>query len=63
MHHPEISLSADILKDTVWRKTDNDLGLCMIPMLAPIPYGKGIDSTAFDDSFVNEMEKIQAPME
>ncbi len=30
----------------------------MIPMLTPIPYGKGVDSTVFDDSFVNEMEKM-----
>jgi hypothetical protein len=30
----------------------------MIPMLAPILYGKGIESTVFDDDFINEMEKM-----
>ncbi len=57
-HRPEIPLSADILKDTVWKKSDKDLALCMIPMLAPIPYSKGIESTVFDDDFINEMEKM-----
>jgi hypothetical protein len=57
-HCPEIPLSMDILKDTVWKKLDKDLALCMIPMLTPIPYGKGVESTVFDDDFINEMEKM-----
>ena len=30
----------------------------MIPILAPIPFGKRIESTIFDDRFINEMEKM-----
>jgi hypothetical protein len=57
-HRPEIPLSADILKDTIWREAKNELALCVIPLLAPVPFGKRIESTIFDESFVNEMEKL-----
>jgi hypothetical protein len=57
-HYPEMPLSADILKDTIWKEAKKELALCMIPILAPVPFGKRIESTIFDDSFVNEMEKM-----
>jgi hypothetical protein len=57
-HHPEIPLSVDILKDTIWREAKNELALCVIPILAPVPFSKRIESTIFDESFVNEIEKL-----
>ncbi len=51
-------LSADILKDTIWKEAKKELALCMIPILAPVSFGKRIESTIFDDSFINEMEKM-----
>jgi hypothetical protein len=30
----------------------------VIPILAPVPFGKRIESTIFDESFVDEMEKL-----
>jgi hypothetical protein len=57
-HRPEMPLSADILKDTIWKEAKKELALWMIPTLAPVPFGKRIKSTIFDDSFVNQMEKM-----
>jgi hypothetical protein len=51
-------LSADILKDTIWKETKKELALCMIPILAPVPFSKRIKSTIFDDSILDEMEKM-----
>jgi hypothetical protein len=41
-----------------WREAKNELALCVIPILAPVPFGKRIESTIFDESFVDEMEKL-----
>ncbi len=57
-HCPEIPLSADILKDTIWREAKNELALCVIPILAPVPFGIRIESTIFDEGFVDEIEKL-----
>jgi hypothetical protein len=57
-HCPDMPLSADILKDTIWKEPKKELVLCMIPSLAPVLFGKRIESTIFDDNFVDKMEKM-----
>jgi hypothetical protein len=57
-HHPKISLKANVLKGTEWENAIKDIALCVIPNLAPLPFGKTISSINFDDSFINKMDTI-----
>ncbi len=57
---PEIPLQADLVKDTNWEDATNKILLIAIPTLVPLPYGKEIESTTFNDNFVEEMQKISS---
>jgi hypothetical protein len=46
---PEIALKTNIVKDTEWEFAENDIALCIVSILTPIPFGKNIKSTSFDD--------------
>jgi hypothetical protein len=51
---PNIALKANIVKDTEWEFAEDEIALCVVPILAPIPFGKNIEST-FNDSFIKEI--------
>jgi hypothetical protein len=59
-YRPEIPLQADLVKDTDWKDATNKILLIPIPTLIPLPYGKKIESTTFDDNLVEEMQKISS---
>jgi hypothetical protein len=59
-HRPEIPLQADLVKETDWEDATNEISLIAIPTLVPLPYGKEIESTTFDNDFVKEMQKISS---
>jgi hypothetical protein len=46
------------MTNTVWEEAKKDIVLIVIPIVAPIPYGKDIKSTIFDDDFIEEMQMI-----
>jgi hypothetical protein len=56
--HPKIALKVNIIKDTEWEFAEDDIALCVVPVLAPIPFGKYIEFISFDDSFIKEMSSI-----
>ncbi len=55
---PEIALQPEMLKDREWVNATKDLALIMIPTLAPLLFGKVIESTMLDDDFIEEMMKL-----
>jgi hypothetical protein len=55
---PEIELQPEMLKDSEWVNATKDLALIVIPTLAPLPFGKVIESTMLDDDFIEEMMKL-----
>ena len=55
IHRPR---SSDRLTVTVWDEAKKDIALIVIPIVATIPYGKDINSTIFDDDFIEEMQMI-----
>ncbi len=57
-YHPEIALQPEMLKDTEWDGATKSLALIVLPTLAPLPFGKEIESTTLDNDFVNKMAKI-----
>jgi hypothetical protein len=57
---PETLLQANIVKETDWEKAMTEIVLIVLPTVVPLPFGKEIESTSFDDSFVEEMEKISS---
>jgi hypothetical protein len=59
-YRPEIPLQADLSKDTDWEGATNKILLIAIPTLIPLPYGREIESTTFDDDFAKEMQKISS---
>jgi hypothetical protein len=59
-YRPEIPLQADLVKDTDWEDATNKILLIAIPTFVPLPYGKEIESTTFDDGFAEEMQKISS---
>jgi hypothetical protein len=52
---PKIVLKANIIKDAEWEFAEHNIPLCVVPILASIPFGKNIESISFDDSFIEEM--------
>ena len=57
---PEIPLEADTVKETDWEKASNEIASISIPTLVPLPFGKEIESTSFDEAFIEEMSKISS---
>jgi hypothetical protein len=55
---PEIPLQAKMVKDTKWEAVTEDIALVILPTLAPLPFGRDIESTMLDDDFVEGMAKI-----
>jgi hypothetical protein len=55
---PKIAHKTNIVKGTEWESTEHNIALCVVPVLAPIPFGKNIMSISFDDSFIKEMSLI-----
>jgi hypothetical protein len=55
---PKITLQPEMLKDSKWVNATKDLALIIIPTLAPLPFGKVIESTMLDDDFIKEMMKL-----
>ncbi len=55
---PEIALQPEMLKDSKWVNAAKDLALIVIPTLAPLPFGKVIESTMLNDDFIEEMMKL-----
>ena len=55
---PEIPLIIDTVKDTAWESTLNDIALCALPSLVPIPFGIQIESCYYKEAFIDEMKKI-----
>jgi hypothetical protein len=47
-----------MVKDTEWEAANKDIPLIVLPTLAPIPFGRNIESTMLDNDFVKEMAKI-----
>jgi hypothetical protein len=56
--HPKIALKASNVKDTEGEFAEHDIALCVVPILAPIPFGKLIESISFNDLFIEEMSLI-----
>ena len=55
---PEIPLIIDTVKDTAWESALNDIALCALPSLVPIPFGIQIESCYYNEAFIDEMKKI-----
>jgi hypothetical protein len=49
-----------MVKDTAWENAMQDIALIALPTLVPIPFGMYVQSTIFDDAFMEEMNKISA---
>jgi hypothetical protein len=43
-----------------WKYATNEILLIAIPTLVPLPYGKEIESTTFNDNFAEEMQNISS---
>ncbi len=52
----ETPLPADLVKKTDWEYVTNKILLIAIPTLVPLPYGKEIESTTFNNNFAKEMQ-------
>ncbi len=57
---PETPLQVDTVKETDWEKATTRIVLMALPTVVPLPFGQVFKSTSFDDSFVEEMEKISS---
>jgi hypothetical protein len=55
---PKIALQPEMLKDSEWVNATKNLALIVIPTLAPLPFGKVIESTILNDDFIKEMMKL-----
>jgi hypothetical protein len=55
---PEITLLADLVKNTKWEEANKDIALIVIPTLALLPYGMDIKSTVLDNDFIKEMQQL-----
>ncbi len=44
-----------MVKDTEWKEVTKDIALVVLSTLAPLPFGRNIESTMLDDEFVEEM--------
>jgi hypothetical protein len=54
---PKIPLEANIITDTDWESAPTtEISIITIPILAPLPYSTKIESTLFDNEFI-EMKK------
>ena len=54
---PEIPLIIDTVKDTAWESTMNEIALCALPSLVPIPFGFQFESCNYNEAFIDEMKK------
>ncbi len=54
----QIPLQAKMVKDTEWEAATKDIALIVLPTLAPLPFGRDIESTMLNNDFVKEMAKI-----
>jgi hypothetical protein len=52
---PCILLQIDMVKDTAWEMATEDIALCILPTLVPLPFGKIIKSAVFDNAFTKEL--------
>jgi hypothetical protein len=59
-YRPETPLPVDLVKETDWEDATNKNFLIAIPTLVPLPYGKDIESTTFNDDFTEEMKNISS---
>jgi hypothetical protein len=57
---PKIPLKVNMVKDTAWENAEQDIALIALPTLIPIPFGTDVESTTFDEAFMEEMTKILA---
>jgi hypothetical protein len=57
---PKIPLEVNMVKDTAWENAMLDINLLTLPNLVPILFGTYVESTIFDDAFMEEMNKISA---
>ena len=55
---PETPLIIDTVKDTAWESALNDIALCALPSLVPIPFGIQIESCYYNEAFIDELKKI-----
>ncbi len=46
------------IKDTAWESALNDIALCALPSLVPIPFGIQIESCYYNEACIDEMKKI-----
>jgi hypothetical protein len=51
-HRPEMPLQADIVKGTNYENYPHEISMLVIPNLSPLPFGKKIEQTSFDDAFI-----------
>ncbi len=47
-----------MVKDTEWEAATKDIALIVLPTLAPLPFGRDIESSMLNNDFVEEMGKI-----
>ncbi len=55
---PQIPLQAKMVKDAEWEEATKDIALIVLPTLAPLPFGRDIESTMLNNDFIKEMAKI-----
>ncbi len=49
-----------MVKETDWEDANKKISLIAIPTLIPLPYGKDIESTTFNNNFAEEMKNISS---
>jgi hypothetical protein len=57
---PKIPLEVNMVKDTAWENAMQDIALIALPTLVLILFGTYVESTIFNDAFMEEMNKILA---
>jgi hypothetical protein len=57
---PEIHITTNMVKETDWEQATTNIAIIAIPTLAPLLFGKEIESTIFDEKFAEEMQKISS---
>jgi hypothetical protein len=55
---PKIPLQAKMVKDTEWEEVTKNIALIVLATLAPLPFGRDIESTMLYNDFMKEMAKI-----
>ena len=55
---PDIPLMINTVRDTVWENAMNEIVLCTLPAIVPIPFGVEIKSCNYNDAFINKLQKI-----